>query len=668
MQRWIGVLLAGVLLLGFVLTSCGGQGGGARAKARVVVSVAFPPRAQSSGSMLGLVPTGAPEAAEAATVKIYDANQSLVQTVTLTRNDPSASVTLNTGTYSFEVSVTDGQSPPLEVAWGEKTGVTISGDTTVALKVKSILRDLIFQTEGIPINANDSVNVGLTATSKSGSYFYRLPLGDLDSVSWQVSGGSLISGGKLGAEVAWNGSDSAIEVTAQAQGLGEDHQPTTVTKSVHIVPFTKAGDPLTVNGQFASWQGPDGARLVLADNHGQPALDLATVQSDGTFQAAFPSGNDLASHTNMLQQLDTLWSGCTNFSWTDAPEPAVVSTGHMLITTSSGQELAQVTIANASENEEGFFAYLDRDVSAQGSAVCFGMSITFDLQAQAGWNWVVQQIDQRSGQGTITMRPATPNPYSVPDGFVWLADVRYADLKLTAPNTSFSPTVGQDFQVQLVVENRAGTDAVDFKVQLDFDDAKLSVVSVSSSPDLSPSYNPDDKAIYFTSNLGVGDSVAVTLTLRAASGTEGSSLSLGATVENIGPPEDIDPSNNSVTITITPQQASSPANVGLALDMDPPVVSFASPSDGATLDRNASPVVVQLEANDNVGVSNLEIYNGFQLLGSLNSGDVQYDSDLQRYLYNWDVSALSSGAYRLTAVAYDAAGNSGTANIQVTLQ
>ena len=665
-MRWVIISL----LLGFVLASCGNrQQEGLRTGAKVSVSVAFPPRSGLQSSMLRLIPVGAPEAAEIATVKIFDRSQNLVQTVILTRSRPSASVVLDTGTYDFEVSIADGQTPPLEVAWGKKVGVAITDDTAVELGVKSILRDLTFGTADVPIEAGDLVGVELAATSKPGSrVFYKLPLGDLDSVDWQVTGGTLVGGGKLGAEVAWNGTDSVVHVTAQVRGMGEDHQPTTLTKDLRIAPFTRAGGALTVRGRLDGWRGPDGARLVLANNHGQPALDLGIIQSDGSFQAVFPSGNDFVNHTDALSQLDVFWTSCANADWTDAPEPAVINDGHLLVTSSSGQVLAEVTNSGAQQSVEGFFVYVDREVVVQGSADCYGIRYNFDIQAQAGWNWVERETDPLSKQGTVTVRPVTSDPFSIPESFVWSADVRYTDLGLVVPDSTLSPTVGQDFLVQFVVENQSGTDPASFEVHLGFDDTKLSVVSVNSSPDMSPSYDAEGKVISFAGDLGVGESVTVALTLRAASGTEGSSLGLSITVDNPGWPGDINSNNNTATITITPQQSATQNNVELALDLLPPEVSFVEPENEATLDRALGKAMVRLKVVEDVEVVDLELYRGFQLLGSLTQGEIRYESGSGMYYYIWDLSGVSPGIYRLVAVAYDTTGNTGQAEVRVRVQ
>ncbi|WP_239031628.1 Ig-like domain-containing protein [Geomonas diazotrophica] len=91
------------------------------------------------------------------------------------------------------------------------------------------------------------------------------------------------------------------------------------------------------------------------------------------------------------------------------------------------------------------------------------------------------------------------------------------------------------------------------------------------------------------------------------------------------------------------------SNVVQVKEMVPPVVGITSPSASATVTGS---VAVWVSAVDNVGVSNVELYVNGNLLASGNSAP---------YAFNWPTASLAPGQYTLTAKAYDAAGNVGTA-------
>lgn len=96
-----------------------------------------------------------------------------------------------------------------------------------------------------------------------------------------------------------------------------------------------------------------------------------------------------------------------------------------------------------------------------------------------------------------------------------------------------------------------------------------------------------------------------------------------------------------VTVNVTNQVA----------DVTPPTVSITSPRGGATLSGIIS---VSVTANDNVGVSKVELYvNG-----------VLVDTDFTSpYGFSWDTVETANGSTLLQAVAYDAVGHSGWSSI-----
>ena len=91
-------------------------------------------------------------------------------------------------------------------------------------------------------------------------------------------------------------------------------------------------------------------------------------------------------------------------------------------------------------------------------------------------------------------------------------------------------------------------------------------------------------------------------------------------------------------------------------DSTPPTVSIDSPANGSIVARKAN-VTIAASASDNVGVARVE----FLVKGALQCTDVSAP-----YSCNWRVPSAPNKTYQLQARAFDAAGNSATATIQVT--
>jgi len=97
-------------------------------------------------------------------------------------------------------------------------------------------------------------------------------------------------------------------------------------------------------------------------------------------------------------------------------------------------------------------------------------------------------------------------------------------------------------------------------------------------------------------------------------------------------------------------------SVSVVKDTTAPTVSVTSPASGVTVTGTAA---ITASASDNVGVSKVEFYGNGVLLSSTN---------VTPYSYSWNTASVANGSYTLTAKAYDAAGNIGTAsNVSVTV-
>ncbi|MDD1679225.1 MAG: Ig-like domain-containing protein, partial [Methanomicrobiales archaeon] len=91
-------------------------------------------------------------------------------------------------------------------------------------------------------------------------------------------------------------------------------------------------------------------------------------------------------------------------------------------------------------------------------------------------------------------------------------------------------------------------------------------------------------------------------------------------------------------------------------DTTPPTVSITAPSSGSTVSGS---VAVSANASDNVGVSSIQ----FQLDGA-NLGAALTKAP---YSISWNTASVGNGSHTLAAVAKDAAGNSNSASVTVTV-
>jgi len=91
-------------------------------------------------------------------------------------------------------------------------------------------------------------------------------------------------------------------------------------------------------------------------------------------------------------------------------------------------------------------------------------------------------------------------------------------------------------------------------------------------------------------------------------------------------------------------------------DTTPPTVSIDNPSDGSIVGRKAS-VTIQASASDASGVARVE----FSVNGALQCTDTSAP-----YSCNWKVPSPPNKRYQLQAQAFDQAGNSAAASIEVT--
>jgi thermitase len=102
-------------------------------------------------------------------------------------------------------------------------------------------------------------------------------------------------------------------------------------------------------------------------------------------------------------------------------------------------------------------------------------------------------------------------------------------------------------------------------------------------------------------------------------------------------------------------RAVSLASGGVGGDNTAPTVSFNSPSGGATVSGSVS---VEVAASDNVGVASVTLSVDGVLVGGDNSAP---------YSFSLSTTAMPNGAHTLTATAQDAAGNSRSSSLSVSV-
>ncbi len=101
------------------------------------------------------------------------------------------------------------------------------------------------------------------------------------------------------------------------------------------------------------------------------------------------------------------------------------------------------------------------------------------------------------------------------------------------------------------------------------------------------------------------------------------------------------------------------AYTGAPPDTTPPQISITAPAAGATVN---GVILLTANATDNVGVTGVQ----FQLNGTTNLGGVLTGAG-PAYNYSWNTTAVADGNYTLSATATDAAGNTASSSIPITI-
>ncbi len=241
-------------------------------------------------------------------------------------------------------------------------------------------------------------------------------------------------------------------------------------------------------------------------------------------------------------------------------------------------------------------------------------------------------------------------------GFTWRVDFHHDThfhpfLPATSGSTSGSvtiPTNGENsdnvwYRIHLTVTDSAGLTHSSFRDIL----PRKSTVSLQTSPSGLQLKLDGQPVMAPHSFVGV---VGITRTLEAVS-----PQTIGSTTYVFGSWSDGGAANHSISTpsTNTIYTASYSAST---VDTTPPTVSITSPAEGATVLRKST-VVLSASATDNVGVVRVEFYV---------NGSLQCTDTSAAYTCSWKVPNQPNRSYQIQARAYDQAGNSASALIQVT--
>jgi hypothetical protein len=302
MPKRLAFLMAGALAL--LLGACNtiqAPGGSGEAKSKVTVSVAF---SNQSASGQGLSPQGVPRSAAQAVVTVYNDQNQVVTTATLTPSNPTTTLSLANGSYTFEVSVRNNSN--VEVAW-KKESHNIQADTTLFFVPKAILGNAWLSHNVSSLRPGQSENLrlwvvepGVSGYSSDGSF----PLEDYE-VTYAVgtctqtncsdftptTAATIVYQQKTGVRIAANNvsQDTVIYVRATVSGLGPrpnsntDPQPTTLVRysqSITITP-NNVGIQMDLNPPTISISNTSpqyGAQVPV----GQPVTFSGTASDVGT--------------------------------------------------------------------------------------------------------------------------------------------------------------------------------------------------------------------------------------------------------------------------------------------------------------------------------------------------------------------------------------------------
>jgi hypothetical protein len=262
---------------------------------------------------------------------------------------------------------------------------------------------------------------------------------------------------------------------------------------------------------------------------------------------------------------------------------------------------------------------------------------------------------------------ASPTPTGTPGPTPTPAPTK--QVNMTMSPTPITTQVGQTFTVSLLMST--GTDSVSAAdVHVAFDPTKLQAQAVTAGtmlPVVLATGSFDNTAGSASITLGSqpttpvnGNGTLATITFKSlASGSTALTYLSTTQTASIGKTGNTLNSATGANVTINSSSTATPTSTPSPTpgDTTAPTVSITAPANNATVSGN---VTITANAADNVGVTKVEFY----VDGTLKNTDTS-----SPYASNAiDTTALSNALHTLTAKAYDAANNSSTAAIGVTVQ
>ncbi|WP_159066001.1 Ig-like domain-containing protein [Deinococcus ficus] len=622
----------------------------------------------------GIRPLGTPTTAQTASVKVYDGNR-LETTLRFESYSPTRTVNLKAGiTYRFETSVMDmtGQ----EIAWGTRDHNVNGYAETVDLKFKSILGDA--KLTSTPL-VNGTVDVSLDVLglpynmpgSSGQPTAPMVPLGDFEA-TYTVVGGTVESSSNLGLRLRPAGIGN-VTVTVQVSGLNKDHTSTILERTLTFA--VTQPDPSTITGQVQNWMADKNLIASVQGNSNSNVTAVGVVGATGALDISLPDGS-LATAADF----NSLFTGVT---WEVAPAAAQAITMFGFGLRADNKYIGDLELATRATGGQyvpgdmnaAAMVYVDRDVVGKGqsrSTTSYPTPVeqvfNFDFSLKKGWNLfmmdvkAVQQMPAFPGgpypgqnytlitQGNIHAVPYVPGS-ALPQGMNWYAKFEnITDLAVEQVVDNTTPIEGNTVVHTVKVSNNGpselstygmGTSVVlDLPKGLNWSyDGNCSFTS-----DYSGVTNGTLRCSVPTPMKGQSSTMSFRTTAEGLYSAPGNPITLTAKLDTQSY-YDLEKANDLGNVIITRQKSSGSGTP--TVDLRAPQVSFQMVGQL----QAGLPVTLSGNVTDDGKVAKVEVYEGVHLLGTAVVNGTSWS-------YTW--TPTTTGSFKLQAVAYDGAGNTGT--------
>ena len=362
--------------------------------------------------------------------------------------------------------------------------------------------------------------------------------------------------------------------------------------------FTSSGTMNATNGYEI------GAMIATFKFSGAPPPPPPTISSFSAAPASITSGQSSQLSWSVSGATSLSISGIGTVTGTTASvSPTVTTTYTLTATNTGGSATAQTTVTVTPDTTPP-------TVSITAPVAGATVSGTISLTASASDNVGVASVQFQLG-GSNLGSAITTAPYTASWNTTTVANGPYT---LTAIAKDLSNNSATSAPVSVTVNNPVP-----------------SITSFTANP----------------STITAGQSSTLSWSVSGST-----SLSISGIGTVTGTSTTVSPAlTTTYTLTATNAAGSSTAQatVTVSADTAPPSVSIATPTTGATVSGTVS---ITATASDNVGVASVQ----YQLGGTNLSGVLT----TVPYTFSWNTTTLANGPYTLTAIAKDAANNTGT--------